>query len=528
MGLLGRGDPVEVIGPPGLREWLETTLRTSATHLPYPLELREVAVRCDLGTRGDIAIEACPLVHRVPSFAYVLREAPRRGRVDPERARALGVPAGPELGRLAAGETIVLADGRRIEPTQVLGPGRPGRVLALCGDSRDSRVLEEPARRCDVLVHECTYEAAKGEAAHRYGHSTSEDVAALACAIRPALLVLTHFSSRYTVGDAAVSVDTLRREVEERCRGQRVVMAFDGLAIDLPPRRAADFSPATWDERYAARDCVWGSGPNRFVAEALGGSVAGGRALDLACGEGRNAIWLAERGWKVTGVDFSRVAVERARALARERGVTLELREADATQWHPEAGAYDLVLIAYLQIPPTQRRLAFARAADALAPGGQLFAIAHARRNLEEGAGGPRDPVVLWDAEEVATELWKWGSRFSLPRRCCAPSRVRSGLPSTRGCAQSGLGEPTRACVRRADPGSAPHGVVEQPATEPSTVSTPSRCRERQRSPDPREVAVAETERDAKIPQPRTVLRPAQSASTPTARSARQRRGRRR
>ncbi len=405
MGLLGRRDPVEVIGPAGLREWLETTLRTSATHLPYPLELREVALRCDLGTRGDIAIEACPLLHRVPSFAYVLREAPRRGHVDPDRARSLGVPEGPELGRLAAGETIVLADGRRIEPGQVLGAERPGRVLALCGDSRDSRVLEESARRCDVLVHECTYEAAKGEAAHRYGHSTSEDVAALAGAIRPALLVLTHFSSRYTVRDAAVSVDALRREVEERCPGQRVVMAADGLVLDVPPRRSAEFTRATWDERYAARDCVWGSGPNRFVAEALGGSVAGGRALDLACGEGRNAIWLAEQGWKVTGVDFSRVAVERARALARERGVTLELREEDATQWHPEAGAYDLVLIAYLQLPPEQRRLAFARAAEALAPGGQLFAIAHARRNLEAGAGGPRDPAVLWDAEEVAREL---------------------------------------------------------------------------------------------------------------------------
>ena len=77
-----------------------------------------------------------------------------------------------------------------------------------------------------------------------------------------------------------------------------------------------------WNERYAAHDLVWGAEPNRFLAEELAALPAQGRALDLACGEGRNAIWLAKRGWQVTAVDYSSVAVERARRLAREQQST--------------------------------------------------------------------------------------------------------------------------------------------------------------------------------------------------------------
>jgi len=162
---------------------------------------------------------------------------------------------------------------------------------------------------------------------------------------------------------------------------------------------------AAWDERYAAVDLVWGSEPNRFVAEALGARGPRGRALELACGEGRNAIWLAKRGWQTTGVDFSGVAIERARKLAAEAGARVEWVCADAAEHEVEPGAFALVVISYLQVPAAERRAVLARAAAALAPGGTLFMIGHARRNLEDGVGGPRHPEVLWDPAELATEL---------------------------------------------------------------------------------------------------------------------------
>lgn len=156
-----------------------------------------------------------------------------------------------------------------------------------------------------------------------------------------------------------------------------------------------------WDERYAAQDLVWSAEPNRFVVEELQ-ALEPGRAVDLACGEGRNAIWLAGRGWQVTGVDFSGAALEKARRLAGDRAVTWV--QADATTW-AEPGSYDLALLAYLQLPAEERGGAVRNALDAVRPGGTFFLVAHDRTNLDEGTGGPQDPAVLYTAEDVLDDL---------------------------------------------------------------------------------------------------------------------------
>jgi len=160
-----------------------------------------------------------------------------------------------------------------------------------------------------------------------------------------------------------------------------------------------------WDARYAASDLVWGAGPNRFVEAELGGAAPRGRALDLACGEGRNAIWLAERGWRVTAVDFSEVAIARGRELAGRRGVEIEWRCEDLAAYAAPPAAFGLVLIAYLQVPWAAMQAALALADGALAPSGELMMIGHARRNLEEGIGGPQHPAVLWQPAELEREL---------------------------------------------------------------------------------------------------------------------------
>ena len=181
-----------------------------------------------------------------------------------------------------------------------------------------------------------------------------------------------------------------------------------------------------WNTRYAGADLVWGSEPNRFVAEQLAG-VEPGRALDLACGEGRNSIWLASQGWRVTGVDFSDVAIERAQKLSERRGVDVDWTVADATAYEPEAAVHDLVLIAYLQVPAEDRRRVLANAVQALAPGGQLFLIAHALRNLEEGWAGPSSPHVLWDPPETRSDLEAAGLRVSSCAEVLRPVETDEG-----------------------------------------------------------------------------------------------------
>ena len=159
-----------------------------------------------------------------------------------------------------------------------------------------------------------------------------------------------------------------------------------------------------WDRRYGAAALVWGEEPNRFLVAEVG-ALRPGRALDLACGEGRNAVWLAERGWTVTGVDFSPVALARAAELAARRGVEVELVEADLTGYTPPRAAFDLVLVLYLQLPSAGRRVVLDAAAAAVAPQGTLLVVGHDRANLVTGHGGPQDPALLLDADEVATEL---------------------------------------------------------------------------------------------------------------------------
>jgi len=159
-----------------------------------------------------------------------------------------------------------------------------------------------------------------------------------------------------------------------------------------------------WNERHRAGGLLWREDPSRFVVQELE-HVGAGRALDLACGEGRNAVWLAGRGWRVTGVDFSSVALEKAQLLAGDHGVEAEWIEADVSTWVLEEAAYDLVIVCYLHLRAEQRRLALAHAAAGIAPGGIFLVVGHDLSNLAYGTGGPQDPTVLYTTDDIAGEL---------------------------------------------------------------------------------------------------------------------------
>ena len=160
---------------------------------------------------------------------------------------------------------------------------------------------------------------------------------------------------------------------------------------------------AGWNERYGQHDLLWSAEPNRFLVQEVG-DLAPGNALDVACGEGRNAVWLAEQGWRVTGVDFSSVALARARAVAARRGVAVDWVEADLVDWEPPTG-FDLVVGLYLHPPAPLRRRILRRMARSVGPGGTLLVVAHDRSNLTVGHGGPQDPSLLYGPEDVSSDV---------------------------------------------------------------------------------------------------------------------------
>lgn len=161
---------------------------------------------------------------------------------------------------------------------------------------------------------------------------------------------------------------------------------------------------ADWNARYDRSDLIWSAEPNRFLVEEVG-SLPAGRALDLACGEGRNAIWLARRGWRVTAVDFSSVGLSKATEVAAHQGAEVEWVLADLEDYEPERGAYDLVVLLYLHLPPQRRREVLQRAASALAPGATLLVVGHDTTNVAEGVGGPQDVSVLFTPDDVLADL---------------------------------------------------------------------------------------------------------------------------
>jgi SAM-dependent methyltransferase len=162
-----------------------------------------------------------------------------------------------------------------------------------------------------------------------------------------------------------------------------------------------------WDERYRTSELIWKAAPNQWVRQYTQ-DLSPGTALDLASGEGRNAIWLADRSWQVTAVDFSAVAMEKAKELASQHGN----RTADRIEWAVEdvlsyapTAEYDLVLVIYLQIAAEQRKTLLQHAAAVVSPGGRLLVVGHHTDNLVHGVGGPPNPEVLYTEDDILADL---------------------------------------------------------------------------------------------------------------------------
>jgi SAM-dependent methyltransferase len=158
-----------------------------------------------------------------------------------------------------------------------------------------------------------------------------------------------------------------------------------------------------WDEKYQGKELVWSADPNQFLPPAVAGLPVG-KSLDLACGEGRNAIWLASQGWHSTAVDFSAVGLEKGQAIAENEGLTVNWVLSDVLTYHPDE-RFDLIIIFYVHLPSDQLDVIFKTSQELLAPGGKIIGVGHALRNLTDGVGGPQHPSILWEVSSMQDRL---------------------------------------------------------------------------------------------------------------------------
>jgi ribonuclease Z len=193
--LRGREVSLTVYGPPGLRELVETLSRIFG-RLSYRVEFLELRAGQSVDFDG-YRVLAFPVEHGVSAVGYALVEEERPGRFDDAVADALGVPFGPERGRLQRGESVMLADGRTVAPAELVGPPRPGRTVVYSGDTVPATAVALLFPEADLLVHEATFIAEEAERALETKHSTAAGAARVACDARVSLLALTHFSPRY-------------------------------------------------------------------------------------------------------------------------------------------------------------------------------------------------------------------------------------------------------------------------------------------------------------------------------------------
>lgn len=159
-----------------------------------------------------------------------------------------------------------------------------------------------------------------------------------------------------------------------------------------------------WNERYAKKDLMWSAGPN-VLLESLVTDLPPGRAIDVATGEGRNAIWLAEQGWQVDAIDFSDVGVSKARTIAESKQLDVNWIVADVCEHQFPSLFYDLAAVAFLHTAPTERAKWLGAVINSIAPGGYFLYIAHDPSNVAEGVGGPQDISLLPTVDSVSALL---------------------------------------------------------------------------------------------------------------------------
>src|SRR3954454_20258080 len=235
--LRDRDAPLAVYGPPGTAE-LMRAMRLVLGPLSYPVGVVELEAGESVQYDG-YEVSAFNVRHRTHAFGYAIVEEARPGRFDAELAAALGVPFGPDFGRLQRGETV-----NGVRPGQVIGPERAGRRIVLSGDTSPCEMVRVAAHEADVLVHEATFTEEERDRAMQTGHSTARQAAELAREADVRLLALTHVSTRYGGGE-------IRDEASAAFARTVVPRDFDAIETPFPERGEPDLE--RWERPERAR-----------------------------------------------------------------------------------------------------------------------------------------------------------------------------------------------------------------------------------------------------------------------------------
>ncbi len=232
LGLQARVEPMRLYGPRGAKKVLGQAIELGVERVPFKVEIEEVKPGTTLRTTDDgrregYEIQVFGTEHGGGSVGYALREHERRGRFDVEKARAAGIPEGPLWGKLTKGEPITLPNGPTFQPSDFVGPKRPGRLVVLTGDTRPCAAVVDAAQGADLLIHEATFGEEERDRAKETGHSTAREAAQVALAAKARRLVLSHVSARYSI-----SAEELIKEAKPVF--DNVTVAKDGMTVEVP------------------------------------------------------------------------------------------------------------------------------------------------------------------------------------------------------------------------------------------------------------------------------------------------------
>lgn len=223
-GMLKRAEPMSIVGPPPLRAMIECIMEATQLQLPYPIEWVAIDELPHTDILPDLRVHATRLSHRIDSTAYSFTEAAVERKLDIDKLKLGGVPAGPAWGEIQQGRNVVLDDGRAVVAEQYLTPPRRSRKLVIAGDNDAPELLAREAASADLLVHEATYTE---EILHKVGpgpqHSSAAMVARVAQQAAVPNLILTHFSPRYLDPGAGstkgLTLDDIEREARAHYTG---------------------------------------------------------------------------------------------------------------------------------------------------------------------------------------------------------------------------------------------------------------------------------------------------------------------
>ncbi len=197
---LGGEDTLTLYGPKGLKEWITATLNVSKTHLTYPIEFVEVQEGV-IFEDDQFIVTAGLLEHVIPCYGYRVEQKPLKGELLIEKARELGVPKGPLLGKLKNGENITLEDGKTVLSREVTAPPKKGFTATILGDTKYCWSAKALSENADIVVHEATFDHKTENLAASYGHSTNVEAATIAIESNAKYLILNHISSRFLSHD---------------------------------------------------------------------------------------------------------------------------------------------------------------------------------------------------------------------------------------------------------------------------------------------------------------------------------------